>query len=126
MRIKESKKDLAVAFLQLASSGKVRQAYGKYVHPQFRHHNPYFKGDRVSLLVGMEESAAKFPNKVFEAVRTLEDGDFVVVQGRVRLSPDMPEIALFHLFRFDGGLIIEEWEAAQEVPRESPNENGVF
>jgi predicted SnoaL-like aldol condensation-catalyzing enzyme len=38
----------------------------------------------------------------------------------------MPEIALIHIFRFDGDLIIEEWEAAQEVPQESLNENGIF
>jgi predicted SnoaL-like aldol condensation-catalyzing enzyme len=122
----ESKKDIAVSFLQLASSGNVRQAFRKYVHPQFSHHNPYFKGDRESLLTGMEESAVQFPKKVFEVVRTLEDGDFVVVHGKVRLNPDMPEIALIHIFRFDGDLIIEEWEAAQEVPQESPNENGIF
>lgn len=124
--MRESRKDLAVSFLQLASSGQARQAYRKYVHPRFRHHNPYFKGDRESLLAGMEESGAKFPNKVFEAVRTLEDGDFVVVHGKVRLNPDMPEIALIHIFRFDGDLIIEEWEAAQEVPQGSPNEYGMF
>jgi predicted SnoaL-like aldol condensation-catalyzing enzyme len=122
----ESKKDIAVSFLQLASSGNVRQAFRKYVHPQFSHHNPYFKGDRESLLTGMEESAVQFPKKVFEVVRTLEDGDFVVVHGKVRLNPDMPEIALIHIFRFDGDLIIEEWEAAQEVPQESLNENGIF
>jgi predicted SnoaL-like aldol condensation-catalyzing enzyme len=38
----------------------------------------------------------------------------------------MPEIALIHIFRFEDGSIIEEWEAAQEVPKESPNENGMF
>jgi predicted SnoaL-like aldol condensation-catalyzing enzyme len=122
----ESKKDIAVLFLQLASSGNSRQAFRKHVHPQFSHHNPYFKGDRESLLTGMEESALQFPKKDFEVVRTLEDGDFVVVHGKVRLNPDMPEIALIHIFRFDGDLIIEEWEAAQEVPQESPNENGMF
>jgi predicted SnoaL-like aldol condensation-catalyzing enzyme len=122
----DSKKDIAVSFLQLASSGNARQAFRKYVHPQFGHHNPYFRGDRESLLTGMEESAVRFPKKAFEVVRTLEDGDFVVVHGKVRLNPDMPEIALIHIFRFDGDLIIEEWEAAQEVPQESPNENGMF
>ena len=120
------KKDQAVAFLRLASSGMASQAFRQHVHPQFIHHNPYFKGDRESLLAGMEISGGEFPNKVFEAVRTLEDGDFVVVHGKIRLSPEMPEIALIHVFRFDGDLIIEEWEAAQQVPQESPNEHGMF
>jgi predicted SnoaL-like aldol condensation-catalyzing enzyme len=121
-----SKKDIAISFLRLASSGKVREAYEKYVHPEFRHHNPYFRGDRESLLVAMEESAVVFPNKVFEPMRALEDGDLVAVHGRVRLEPGSPEIALMHIFRFDGDRIIEEWEAGQEAPKESPNENGIF
>src|SRR5512138_2910904 len=123
--MKESNKERAAAFLQLASSGNPRQAFDRYVHPQFIHHNPYFKGDRESLLVGMEENAAQFPNKVMEVMRTLEDGDLVAVHGKVHLSADRPDIALIHIFRFAGNLIIEEWEAAQEIPKESMNENGV-
>jgi predicted SnoaL-like aldol condensation-catalyzing enzyme len=122
----EDRKEIAVSFLKLASAGKVREAYQRYVHPRFYHHNPYFKGDRESLMAGMELSMVEFPNKIFDAVRVLEDGDFVVVHGKVRLIPDMPEIALIHIFRFEDGSIIEEWEAAQEVPKESPNENGMF
>ncbi len=66
-----NKQDSAISFLRLASSGNVREAYNTYIHPQFRHHNPYFPGDRASLLAGMEENAVKFPNKEFEAVRAL-------------------------------------------------------
>ncbi len=121
-----TKKDLAISFLRLASSGNVRQAYEQYVHPDFRHHHPYFPGDRASLLAGMEENAVKFPHKEFEAVRALEEGDLVAVHGRVRLTPSSPWIALIHLFRFKDNQIIEEWEVGQEVPKESPNTNGVF
>ncbi len=121
-----TKRETVVSFLQLASSGKPREAFEKYVHPNFKHHNPFFIGDRDSLLTGMEESAKKFPNKSLKVVRTLEDGDLVAVHGRVRLAPDMGEIALIHIFRFEGNLIIEEWEASQQVPAESPNMNGVF
>ncbi len=119
-------KERAISFLHLASSGKVRQAYETYVHPQFRHHNPYFPGDRASLLAGMEENAASFPRKEFEAMRALEDGDLVAVHGRVRLTPSSPWIALIHIFRFEENQIIEEWEVAQEVLKDSPNQYGVF
>jgi hypothetical protein len=40
-----NKKEIAIAFLHLASSGKVREAYEKYIHPEFQHHNPYFPSD---------------------------------------------------------------------------------
>ena len=79
-------KEMAISFLRLASSGNVREAYEAYVHPNFRHHNPYFPGDRASLLAAMEENAATFPQKEFEAMHALEDGDLVAVHGRVRLT----------------------------------------
>ena len=119
-------KERAISFLRLASSGNVREAYDKYIHPQFRHHNPYFPGDRASLLAAMEENAATFPQKEFEALRALEDGDLVAVHGRVRLTPSRPWIALMHIFRFQDNQIIEEWEAGQEVPQDSPNQHGAF
>jgi predicted SnoaL-like aldol condensation-catalyzing enzyme len=52
-----NKKEIATSFLTLASSGNVAEAYEKYVHPQFRHHNVYFKGGRESLQKAMEENA---------------------------------------------------------------------
>jgi predicted SnoaL-like aldol condensation-catalyzing enzyme len=121
-----NKKEMAISFLRLASSGNVREAYETYVHPNFRHHNPYFPGDRASLLAGMEENAATFPQKEYEALRALEDGDLVAIHGRVRLTPSRPWIALIHIFRFQDNQIIEEWEAGQEVPQDSPNEHSVF
>ena len=45
-----NKKEIAQTFLQSVSSGNVTAAYEKYIHPEFRHHNAYFNGDRDSLL----------------------------------------------------------------------------
>ncbi|MCL6099559.1 MAG: ester cyclase [Bacteroidetes bacterium] len=101
-----NKKEIAEKFLQFASYGKVREAYEKYVHPDFRHHNPYFVRDRNSFLIAMEQSAAEFPNKQFEVLRTIEEGDLVVVHGRIKLSPEMQWIILIHIFRFEGDKII--------------------
>ena len=121
-----TRKDISVDFLRLASSGKVQEAYDKHIHPNFTHHNPWFRGDRASLMKGMEEGAVQFPKKVFEPLRAIEEGDLVTVHGRVRLTPEGQDISLIHIFRFEGDLIVEEWEAAQPVPESSPNKNGVF
>jgi len=120
-----NKRDMAASFLRLASSGHVREAFVLFVHPQFRHHNAYFKGDRESLFRGMEENARDFPDKTYETLRVLEDGDLVAVHGKVRLSPDSLW-SVIHIFRFEGDKIIESWEASQEVLKDSPNDNGVF
>jgi predicted SnoaL-like aldol condensation-catalyzing enzyme len=121
-----SKKDIVKSLLEQAVSGNVREAYEKYVHPDFVHHNPYFKSDRESILVAQEENNGQFPDKVYETVRMVEDGDLVAIHGKVKLAPDQGWIALIHIFRFAGDMIIESWEAAQEVPKDSPNELGMF
>ncbi len=58
-----NKKEVAIEFLKMASSGKVKKAYDKYIHQDFFHHNAYFKGDRETLMKGMENNAKQFPNK---------------------------------------------------------------
>lgn len=119
-----NKKEIAVTFLKLASSGKVRESYDKFIHPRFIHHNVYFKGDRESLLKGMEENARQFPDKTYETLRALEDGDLVAVHGKVVLAPKV--YGVIHIFRFEEGKIIELWEASQEELKVTPNANGLF
>jgi predicted SnoaL-like aldol condensation-catalyzing enzyme len=122
----QTHKEIAVIFEQLVVSGQIREAYEKYVSPDFRHHNPYFKGDRESLLLGMEKNAAQFADKVYEVKRVLEDGDLVAIHSRLKPKPDMPEMAVVHIYRFEGDKIAEEWDLAQQIPDNSPNENGLF
>ena len=121
-----SHKDAAIAFLELGSSGRVTEAYDTYVAPNFRHHNPYFPGDAKSLAAGMAENAAKFPKKSFRVERAIEEGDLVAVHSRVRLSADMADVALVHIFRFEGDRVAELWDIGQPVPDDTPNENGMF
>ena len=39
---------------------------------------------------------------------------------------DMPELALVHIFRFEGHRVAELWDIGQAAPDNSPNENGMF
>ena len=120
-----TRKERAIEFLTQASSGDVRTAYQKHVHPEFIHHNAHFRGDRGSLMLAMEENAREMPNKTYEVLRALEDGDLVTVHGKVVLKVDLV-FSLIHIFRFDGDMIIEAWEASQQELADSPNENGLF
>lgn len=119
------RKQIAAAFLQLASSGNVAEAFARYVHPDFIHHNPYFKGDRTSFMNAMEENGQHFPDKRYETLRVLEDGDLVAIQGKVTLAPES-QWSVIHIFRFEGDLIIESWEASQQLLDHSPNQYGIF
>jgi predicted SnoaL-like aldol condensation-catalyzing enzyme len=121
-----SRKQTAIAFLRLAASGKAREAFQKHVAPDFRHHNPFFRGDADSLMTAMEENAAKNPDKVLEIQRALEDGDLVAVHSRVRQKPGDLGAAVVHILKFQGDRIVELWDMGQPVPETSPNENGMF
>ena len=120
------RKESAISFLKLAASGNVRDAYANYIGPTFRHHNPYFAADAECLKAGMAEAAGTFPNTNLEVQRTLEEGDLVAVHSRVQHGPDEPEIAVVHIFRFEGDFIAELWDVGQVAPAESPNQNGMF
>jgi predicted SnoaL-like aldol condensation-catalyzing enzyme len=120
-----ARKETAIEFLQNAATGKLDDAYSK-VAPNFRHHNPYFKGDAESLKAGMAEAHKKFPNTTLEVQHAWEDGDLVAVHSRVSHGPDHPDISVVHMFRVEGNRIAELWDVGMEAPQDSPNENGMF
>jgi predicted SnoaL-like aldol condensation-catalyzing enzyme len=123
--IQAANRERAERFLELASSGKLDEAYSK-VSPNFRHHNAHFPGDTESLKAGMADAYKKFPNTKLEVQRAISEGDLVAVHSRVQHSPDTPTISVVHIFRFEGDQIAELWDVGMEVPKDSPNKNGVF
>jgi len=122
----DSNKDTAIAFLKLASSGNVREAYSKFVGVGFRHHNPYFEGSAEALAVAMEENARQNPGKALEVKRAITEGELVVVHSHVRQKPGDLGAAVVHIFRFEAGRIVELWDLGQPVPEKSPNQYGMF
>ena len=122
----KSKKEIAMAFLNLVVSGKIDEGYDLYVAEEFRHHNPYFKGDRQSLLNAMKENAIANPDKIFEIKRALQDGNLVAVHSHVRQNPGDPDAAVVHIFRFFEDRIVELWDVGMPAPKDNINENGIF
>ncbi|MGA5687577.1 nuclear transport factor 2 family protein [Cytobacillus pseudoceanisediminis] len=121
-----SLKEKAISFLQLVASGQVREAYERYISPDFTHHNPYFKGDAESLMHAMEENAEKNPDKILEVRLAIQEYETVVVHSHVKQNPEDLGGAVVHIFRFQDGQVNELWDVGQPVPEDSPNENGMF
>ena len=121
-----ARQDAAVAFLRAAASGRAREAFARYAARVFRHHNPFFPGDGESLAKGMDDNAAQLPDKILEPKPVLADGDLVAVHSLVHLKPGDAGIATVHIFRFEGDRVAELWDVGQEIPANSPNENGAF
>jgi predicted SnoaL-like aldol condensation-catalyzing enzyme len=113
-------------FLQMAATGRAREAFDRFVAPEFRHHNAWFAGDGASLMKAMDENAAQHPDKELTIHLLIEDGDQVATYSHVRHTRDGNGAAVVHIFRFDGEKIVELWDVGQEVPADSPNRNGMF
>ena len=121
-----TRKDIATAFLQLAATGRAREAFERHAAPGLRHHNPHFDASAEALRDGMDANARQFPDKRLEVKLALEDGDLVSTLCHVRHTREEAGYAVAHIFRFAGHQIVELWDIAQEVPRQSPNAIGMF
>jgi predicted SnoaL-like aldol condensation-catalyzing enzyme len=117
---------MAKDFLQLTSSGKVKEAFDKYASKDFIHHNPWFEGSAESLMNGMIENAQKMPARVFEIQKAIHEGDLVAVHSKIKLSADIPVISVVHIFHFKENKIVEMWDIGQQLPDNSPNQYGMF
>ena len=121
-----TKKYIAREFLKLAAKGHSHEAFRLYVGKNFKHHNAYFKGNADTLMLAMEESARKNPNKIFEIHHILSDHDLVAVHSHLKQNSEDVGFAVVHIFKFESDKIIELWDLGQPIPAEMINENGMF
>jgi predicted SnoaL-like aldol condensation-catalyzing enzyme/catechol 2,3-dioxygenase-like lactoylglutathione lyase family enzyme len=123
---KSSRKDIAESFLKMISTGDIREAFESYVSKDFKHHNPFNKGDRETLMLGMEEQSKKMAEMLLEVQHSVEEGALVTVHSKITLDKGSKILAAVHIFRFENDKIVEFWDIVQEQPEKSPNENGMF
>jgi predicted SnoaL-like aldol condensation-catalyzing enzyme len=122
----EGRKRAAVQFLQLVVAGQIEKAYQKHVDLGGKHHNISVPAGFPALQTSMIENHAMFPSKQLVVQHVLGEKEFVAVHSRVVLTPDGEGLQTFHLFRFQDDKIVELWDCGQQVPADSPNEDGVF
>ncbi len=75
----------------------------------------------------MIEAHKKSPNRLIDVKHVFEDGDTVITHSLVvRKDPADQDVAVVHIFRFDGDKIAELWDVGMLLIKDSPNENGPF
>ncbi len=67
----DSIREIALSFFDLVVSGEVRKWFDKHTSQDFIHHNQYFKGDRETLILAIEEDARANPDKQVEVKMSL-------------------------------------------------------
>ncbi|MFJ7827751.1 nuclear transport factor 2 family protein [Psychrobacillus sp. NPDC096623] len=121
-----SLKEKSISFLQNVAFGNVREAFQKYIGPDFLHHNPFFAGDSKSLMIAMEQNATENATKKLEVKLAIQEKDIVTVYSHIKQRSEDPGAAVVHIFRFKDNQIVEMWDVGQPIPKDSPNENGMF
>lgn len=119
-------KEIGKDFLTLCAAGKSRQAFKLYTNNNFKHHNPFFKGDAYSLMVAMEDSSKVNPNRIFEIKHCISDGDLVAYRSYIKQTNNDAGLAVVHILKFSNDKIVEFWDLNQQIPEDMINENGMF
>lgn len=122
----DSNRRIAIDFMTQAASGHARDVMERYAATHFVHHNPWFASDADSLATAMDDNHREHPTKRFEILRTIVEGPFVALHGRVRHHPNDDPAAVIHIFRIEGGRIHERWDVGQGPVKDSPNRAGMF
>ena len=103
-----------------------RKAVERYTGADYIQHNPGVVSGKQGFIDYFEKLAKEYPGKKVHFVRTIAEGDLVVVHTRQEW-PGFNEWASVDIFRCDAdGKIVEHWDVLQEVPTKKVNNNTMF
>ncbi len=102
-------------------------AVAEYFSPDIVDHSQRIRGDYTSiteLLQRLDWSNGNGPRRTISNI--VAEGDIVMVHYHLVRETGTPGFSAVDIFRVENGMIVEHWEALQELPVESPNVHGAF
>ena len=110
----------------MAYEGEPNKACAKFVGDEYIQHNPLVGDGAKPLIAYFEKMAKEYPNKSIEFVRSIAEGDLVALHTH-QIWPDGDEYVTMDFFRFnESGKIVEHWDAMQNIPEKSENNNSMY
>ncbi|MER5215606.1 nuclear transport factor 2 family protein [Streptomyces sp. NPDC002838] len=121
---------VAIEYFDMLTKDKNPDAV-KYIASEYHQHSPVIPDGSAGLREQFADFFRQFPNMVVERHRVITDGDLVAVHAHWRLNPGDRGQAIVDIYRVkkqkDGTLkIVEHWDALQDVPETSANDNTMF
>ena len=115
-----------MAFYNMAYQGNPRLAVERYVGREYIQHNPHVKDGKEGFISYFERMHHEYADKSIEFVRCIGEGDLVALHTH-QTWPGNDQYITMDFFRFDeNGKIVEHWDAIQQVPEESANDNTMY
>ncbi len=97
--------------------------------PGYIQHNPMAETGAEGLKRFLDWARTTTPNARHHLKRVFVDGDHVIAHVHVIIDGADPADrgnAVVDIFRIESGRVAEHWDAAQAVPDQCANANGVF
>lgn len=121
----------AIEFYRTAFLGNPRAAVEKYVGERYIQHNPSVSDGKEGFIEYFERMHREYPDKTIEFVRAVAQDSLVALHTHQIWQgwegPGTNEWITMDFFRFDDkGKIVEHWDAIQQVPETSRNDNKMY
>ena len=116
----------AIAFYEMAYNGNPQKAVELYVGSKYIQHNPLVADGTQPFIDYFNRMANEYPDKSIEFVRAVAEGDLVALHTH-QVWPGNDQYVTMDFFRFDSnGKIVEHWDAMQQIPETSANNNTMY
>ena len=123
----EENRQVVLAYYDLSfNQGEPEQAVELYLGDEYIQHNPMAADGAQAFIDFVNWFRGEHPELHMEFVRTIAEGDLVMVHSHQTLFPGDTGTAVMDIFRLENGKIVEHWDVVQPVPEESANDNTMF